>query len=921
MRPLLLTMSAFGPYAGTTKLELDRLGDRGLYLITGDTGAGKTTIFDAITYALYGEPSGEYRRVSMLRSQYAAPETPTRVELVFVCRGKIYRVCRNPEYLRPAHRGGGMTAEKAAAELHYPDGRIVSKASEVNDAVKEIIGLDRGQFTRIAMLAQGDFLKLLLATTEERMTIFRQLFQTNPYRLLQDRIKAAAADLDKNCGELEAGIRQYIRGVVCPPDEPLRVEWSRAADGKMPVAETLALIDRLIGADDAARQEEDAAQQRTQQQLDMLHTQLGEAAERKRLQDGLAGAQAALPGAEAAEKMAQGRLAAAQAAQPEIDRLADRIAVVRDELPRYAELEAGKKALLALQKQARQAKAEQTERAAALKTAADTLEKNKAEFAALAASGEARERAAAAKQQLSERTKELAELAAQCGQYTALAAQLADAQKTYLRAAADAKTAQAEYDAMNRAFLDEQAGVLAQTLAPGTPCPVCGACEHPHPAAKPVRAPSEDALKKARAAGNAAQKRETEASAQAGALRGSCAQAQAYAEKQCAALLEGCPLAQAGPRLEKAQQEAQASLRARNAELLAANRALARRAQLEKALPADEADCRAQQEALAALDQKLAALTEKINVSTETLAKQAAGLGCAGEAEAREALQQLEARRTALQQELDAARAAVRKYQSEADGLRGRLEAFRRQLAGRPEIDSKALNSRQEALTQEKQARAARSTERSARLHANRAARDSIVQQSGSLAALQKRRIWVRSLSDTANGSLTGQEKIMLETYVQMHYFDRILARANTRFLVMSGGQYELKRSTSAENNRSQSGLELDVIDHYNGSERSVKSLSGGECFKASLSLALGLSDEIQSSSGGIRLDTMFVDEGFGSLDEESLQQAVAALAGLTEGNRLVGIISHVGELKDRIDRQIVVTKDRAGGSRAEIVV
>ena len=161
----------------------------------------------------------------------------------------------------------------------------------------------------------------------------------------------------------------------------------------------------------------------------------------------------------------------------------------------------------------------------------------------------------------------------------------------------------------------------------------------------------------------------------------------------------------------------------------------------------------------------------------------------------------------------------------------------------------------------------------------------------------------------------------MLETYIQMTYFDRIIARANTRFMVMSGGQYELKRREVPESNRGKSGLELDVIDHYNGTERSVGSLSGGESFQASLSLALGLSEEIQSSAGGVRLDTMFVDEGFGSLDGESLQQAIRALSGLAEGNRLVGIISHVAELKEKIDRQILVTKEKSGGSRVTISV
>ena len=192
-------------------------------------------------------------------------------------------------------------------------------------------------------------------------------------------------------------------------------------------------------------------------------------------------------------------------------------------------------------------------------------------------------------------------------------------------------------------------------------------------------------------------------------------------------------------------------------------------------------------------------------------------------------------------------------------------------------------------------------------------------QRSAELRKLEEKWAFVQSLSNTANGNLAGKEKIMLETYIQMTYFYRIIRRANLRFLVMSGGQYELKRRREASGSRSQSGLELDVIDHYNGTERSVKTLSGGESFQASLSLALGLSDEIQSLAGGIRLDTMFVDEGFGTLDEGALEQAVQALAGLTEGNRLVGIISHVAELKERIERQIVVTKDRTGGSRAEI--
>ena len=235
-------------------------------------------------------------------------------------------------------------------------------------------------------------------------------------------------------------------------------------------------------------------------------------------------------------------------------------------------------------------------------------------------------------------------------------------------------------------------------------------------------------------------------------------------------------------------------------------------------------------------------------------------------------------------------------------------------------MDVQAVLAAQAEADQQKAAWEAQKNEIGDRLAVNRPILENLQPQIGKMEETEKRLQCVQALSDTANGRLSGKEKIMLETYIQMTFFDRIIRRANVRLMVMSGGQYELKRRVNAENNRSQAGLELDVIDHYNGSERSVKTLSGGESFKASLALALGLSDEIQSSAGGIRLDTMFVDEGFGSLDEESLEQAVNALVGLTQGNRLVGIISHVSELKNRIDKQIVVTKEKSGGSKAEIL-
>ena len=290
------------------------------------------------------------------------------------------------------------------------------------------------------------------------------------------------------------------------------------------------------------------------------------------------------------------------------------------------------------------------------------------------------------------------------------------------------------------------------------------------------------------------------------------------------------------------------------------------------------------------------------------------------EAEANQALQKLREKKQAWEKDIQETQKAHDECEKNLAALKGTLEGYQKTLQGMEKVDVQAVLAAQAEADQQKAAWQAQKNEIGGRLAVNGPILENLRPQISQMEETEKRLQCVQALSDTANGRLSGKEKIMLETYIQMTFFDRIIRRANVRLMVMSGGQYELKRRVNAENNRSQAGLELDVIDHYNGSERSVKTLSGGESFKASLALALGLSDEIQSSAGGIRLDTMFVDEGFGSLDEESLEQAVNALVGLTQGNRLVGIISHVSELKNRIDKQIVVTKEKSGGSKAEIL-
>ena len=327
MRPLNLTMSAFGPYAGRTTVDFSVLGTSGLYLITGDTGAGKTTIFDAITYALYGEASGESRESSMLRSKYATPETPTFVELTFLNGGKTYTVRRNPEYTRPKTRGTGTTVQKADAELTMPDGRIITKARDVTAAVTDIVGVDREQFARIAMIAQGEFRKLLLAQTDERKAIFRQIFHTGQYQALQNRLKEEAAALDRQCGELEAGLRQAAGSIRCDAPETLPDALDTDA--------LLAALDTLLRADEAALTQAQAEHAETETQREQVLSDLGKAEALEAARGKLAEAESAWTEAQAEMKAAQAALDTATASQPEIQSRRQGITRLEDALRRY----------------------------------------------------------------------------------------------------------------------------------------------------------------------------------------------------------------------------------------------------------------------------------------------------------------------------------------------------------------------------------------------------------------------------------------------------------------------------------------------------------------------------------------------------------------------------------------------------------
>lgn len=919
MRPITLTMSAFGPYAAKTVIELDKLGTNGLYLITGDTGAGKTTIFDAITYALYGEASGNTRDVNMFRSKYAEPSTPTEVELTFEYAQKSYTVKRNPEYDRPKARGDGYTTEKANAELHYPDGRVVTKLKEVNKAIVDIMGIDRSQFTQIAMIAQGDFLKLLLASTEDRKKIFQKIFRTQCYYQLQERLKQQTGDLAKDYEKIGDSIRQYINGIACHPDDVLMLEVDKAKKGELKNTEAVQLVEKLIDQDAAAQQKVLERIGELDKQKQKIAAQLAVADNRKTTEEKQEKAKENLARETQRQKTLETEKNEAASHQPEVQKAVEAIAKLEAQLPEYAEMQKKQTERTGLQKNLKEvAQKIKTEEEAAEKLA-QSIADLKAEQASLQNAGAAQAAKKAEKDRLAEQQKDLDALKKEYAAYQKLEAQLKKAQADYAQKSEDSGQKRTEYEHKNKLYLDAQAGILAETLTEGVPCPVCGSLEHPHPAQKPENAPTKQELEICKAKAEEAEKATQEASSKAsnciGQVNTSRETLQARGQKWL-----GTDAVEEMERLccEKQQQTA-AALQKAEQQLKEIEKQLGRKAALDQLIPQKEDELEQCKKRRVGYETQQAGDGAKLQAAEKRLKELAEKLSYPSEAEANQALQKLRKQKEVWENAIKETQKAHDECAKNLAALKGTLEGYQKTLQGMEKVDVQAVLAAQTEADQQKAAWEAQKREIGDRLAVNGPILENLRPQISQMEETEKRLQCVQALSDTANGRLSGKEKIMLETYIQMTFFDRIIRRANVRLMVMSGGQYELKRRVNAENNRSQAGLELDVIDHYNGSERSVKTLSGGESFKASLALALGLSDEIQSSAGGIRLDTMFVDEGFGSLDEESLEQAVNALVGLTQGNRLVGIISHVSELKNRIDKQIVVTKEKSGGSKAEI--
>lgn len=892
MRPTKLTMSAFGPYKDKAVLDMNSLGVQGIYLITGETGAGKTTIFDAIVYALYGKTSGDdstSRDEKMIRSEYADDTTPTFVEMEFEVRGKSYRIKRNPEYRRPKSRGEGFTTESAGVEFCLPDGSYAKgTVTSINEQIVEVIRVDKNQFCKLAMLAQGDFQKFLLDTTKNKTAILRKIFSTDIFEQVQNILKSDVGEISKAYQQLNREVEIFLNDVSFAVLDQSEIDFANAKS----TVEKKEILEAYV-------EKENLNKARLKDEANSLDNEIKQINER---------ISAAKRRAELLEKQSSIRqqisekekeLAQLKVKNDEAQKLSERQEVIIRETGRYKEalnkLEALKTASAELERINKEIK-QQADRRSALKTELDNINKALSGMKDIDAVIADAEKEKARLENIGKVLKNYLDSKNEKERFTE---KLIPIQKKCTAASEN-------YDQAYSLYINEQAGILAQQLRDDKPCPVCGSLTHPAPAALHEQAPDKDELERLRKIRDDAEakrkdilisleladKRIEDSAGELETLIGSGSYDEALREKIRNEFAEQ-------RNIIRAQEE-------RKREKLL----------LEKELPKKESEVEKLTELLLSLEGKRAAAQEKVNsASTEH----------SDENEIRNKINELSKQYDEIKSAIENAANAYNSCKELYSRLVGNDDAIGKELESIPQDDTDMalLTEKLSALESKKGELSRNAEELSNRLNVNEKILKKLQGHIEEIAKVEKELMWKKSLSDTANGTIADgkHRKITLENYVLCEYFKRILNRASARLMVMSSGQYDLVLQNDESNHKSQVGLDVGVIDHYNGSIRSVRSLSGGEKFMASLCLALGLSDEVQSSSGGIQLDTMFVDEGFGSLDSNTLELAMRALNSLADSNRLVGIISHVDALESRISRQIVVTKSSACGSSAKIVV
>ena len=926
MKPLKLTMSAFGSYAG--KNVIDFTGQQqGIFLITGDTGAGKTTIFDAITYALYNQTSGGERNGNMMRSQYARPETETYVELEFLYRGQTYRVRRNPDYkITKTLKNGKIREQKVphSVELTLPDGTVFPEKKNATDAkIIEILGLTADQFSQIVMIAQGDFLKLLYTKSDERKMIFSKLFRTDIYWKIQENLRRKSMEMDERIQENDRAFEQEKSRIILLPESE-----------ELPLDE---LVERLRERLKDALKEQNLRRANVEElnkkitkyeEINKLFVSLEKIRQNgKELEARQAESKERRQQIENARKADKVLVAEQQnlRQQQEVEQSAQAIAKMTETLANDQEM------FETLKTQQQEAEAEQKREAADIQKKMLALEQSFPSYEALQNARSEEQQAKKVWEDLGKISEESfhkkkAGIAALKEQQKRQEQVVEQTKKNWEQTSLSASESAKHYEHMYEAFLKEQAGILAENLSAGCPCPVCGSTVHPDPAKLSDHAVTELEVEQAKKTRAAAEEKRDLAYAAFEAEKTEKQKLAQAVEKEEADFV----LAQTIAKQQRKEAEQNYVSLQKIAEQIREKLVYPSFAEAKKQYAAMQKALEAAEQEIAKKRQKVSELAEAMNtlkgqkLAEEENQKTAKKLAAKTEKEYAKLLEKSgfvseETYHLAILPERSRSKLEREEKEYESQCLRQQSEQklLEKQVSGKTYTDTTELN---EQLKAEKQA--LKEAEKTyMELHTAYENDRSVLQNCAVYLEkgkkLESEDQVIKSLSKTANGRLSGSAKIDFETYIQRQYFKQIIHEANKRLLTMSNHQFILKLKEEANTGRkTNEGLDLSVYSLVTDSERDVKTLSGGESFLAALAMALGLSDIVERSAGAIHPDMMFIDEGFGSLDAQSRQQAIEVLGELAGDSRMVGIISHVTELKEQIDRKLVVSRTDKG-SRA----
>ena len=934
MRPIKLVLSAFGPYASKIELDLSKLGENGVYLITGDTGAGKTTIFDAITFALFGKPSGDIRDVKTLRSEYAKEEMETYVELDFVYHDEEYHIYRRPEYTYSHVQKNGEVKQRSKATDAYlilPNGERIVKPTEVTKQVEQLLGMKRDQFRQIAMIAQGSFLEILNADTKERGKLFEKVFMTSKYSVLMDRLNQMAKESYLTLNDAKLRLQQIISDVRVP--DILQEQYAQtletfAMDDIQPVYD---LLDEIIAS--SKESTEKLQKQKAQVQNQLQKSRKEETEKTKQLQD-LLSLEKLLKEKPAKEEKAN--LYAERVKNDgekyhiQIDALKKEHVQIEHELPEYESLTKLSTKLAEIRKQISIISKDLETKTNFKRQLDEDIALKQKEAHTLTDSELSLNKVILKEEEIEKKISAFHHASMIQSNYQNVVNALKE-KTQLLQESTDRKVIlQKQYDDAQISYFANQAGLLALRLTKGEPCPVCGSLEHPRPASHSNKLVTEEEI-------NQYKKKVDQAEKEYQITSKACADA----SLKMNALQNELELVLKSVTEETVSfEDVQLFIDEHTVQLKKEEKEISTRI---KQLQQQSKRYQELQKMIPQLQQKFTAISEEVNqneiaqaklsVEYEQLQKQiqeiTTKLKYSSETEAKNRISMITKQILEYQQQINRLESESKLAMDELvyvsaqiDMLKGKVSSSIDEIPNQQK-QLKILQTEIENLQvqQEEILKCIHNTE----MYESDAqdTKKKIVSESDAYQIKLSRYSSLKELADVAMGNgRSSKEKITLQEYVQIAYLDRMIHKANERYLSMSNQQYQLVRSAGTKDKRSHEALDLDVIDFSNGSIRPVSSLSGGESFIASLALALGMSDEIQSQAGGIQIDTMFIDEGFGTLDQDSLNNAIQTLTNLSGENRLVGIISHVKELKERIHKGIIVTKDLHGshGSIAKVI-